>query len=234
MKEVPISDNERKTGLTWMRGVLAAVLEVSPLSYQQKKKASHFLKRMPDWMLANWAMALNIDYIGGSSRYPSLAEQAKSDTGRQLAQEYLEAHDAVPVANCLEELSKGVLKHAQAGDLPTDSEAIEKQACALALASCSAEGADFAESARDILGDGGIINKPIVDYHLALEHGDKEKLEKLDAILASGRYSQWIAERFTEGQRYLGLEPPRVIIRYGERTPQWDLLWKKLFTGGDE
>ena len=217
-----------------MRGVLAAVLEVSPLSYQQKKKASHFLKRMPDWMLANWAMALNIDYIGGSSRYPSLAEQAKSDTGRQLAQEYLEAHDAVPVANCLEELSKGVLKHAQAGDLPTDSEAIEKQACALALASCSAEGADFAESARDILGDAEKINHPIVDYHLALEHGDTERLEKLDAILAGGRYGEWIAERFTEGQRYLGLEPLRVIVRYGERTPQWDLLWKKLFTGGDE
>jgi hypothetical protein len=202
------------------------MLEIAPLSYRQKKKASRFLERMPDWMLANWAMALNIDYIGGSSRYPNLAEQAKSDTGRQLAQKYLEAHDAVPIANCLEELSKSVVKHARTGDLPADSEAIEKQVCALALAGYSAEGADFAEGARDILGDAEKVNHPIIDYHLALEHGDKEKLEKLDAILASGRYSEWIAERFTEGQRYLGLEPPRVIIRYGERTPQWDMLWK--------
>ena len=163
-----------------------------------------------------------------------IRDRAKSDTGRQLAQEYLEAHDAVPVANCLEELSKSVVKHAQARDLPADSEAIEKQVCALALANYSAEGADFAESARDILGDAEKVNHPIVDYQLALEHGDTEKLEKLDAILAGGRYGEWIAERFTEGQRYLGLEPPRVIIRYGERTPQWDALWGNIIKGGSD
>jgi len=230
----PTYNSERETGLVWLRDVLTAMLEVAPLSYHQKKKTARFLNKMPDWLMVRWADELNIDYRGGCSQYPDMAEQAKSDVCRNLAQQYLESHDAVAVGNCLQELSKSVVKHAQAGDLPDDSEMIERQVCALTLAGCNAEGAEFIENARDILSVEEIPNHPIVDYHLALEYGDKSKLELLDAALAGGRYGSWVAKRLTEAKRYLGLEPPCFTIRYGERTPQWDLLWKKLFTGGDE
>ena len=132
------------------------------------------------------------------------------------------------------ELVKSVVQHAQVGDLPVDSETIEVQVCALALAGCNAKGAEFIENARDILSDTENPNHPIVDYHLALEYGDNNKIEALDAALTGGRYGSWVAERLTEVKRFLGLEPPRFTIRYGERTTQWDLLWKKVFTGGDE
>ena len=227
-------NSERTEALNWLRDVLTALLEVAPLSYQQKKKTGRFLNKMPDWLMANWAESLNIDYMGGCSQYPDIAVQAKSDTGRHLAQQYLEAHDAVPVGNCLEELGKSVVKHVQTEDLPVDIEAIEKQVCALALAGCTAESTEFIENTRDILSDPEKPNQPIVDYNLALEYGDHDKLEALDATLTGGRYGSWVAERLTEAKRFLGLEPPRFTIRYGERTPQWDLLWKKLFTGGDE
>jgi len=227
-------NSERETGLVWLRDVLTAMLEVAPLSYHQKKKTARFLNRMPDWLMTRWADALNIDYMGGCARYPDMVEKARSDTGRNLAQQYIEAHDAVAVGNCLEELGKSVVKHAQAGDLPIDIEMVERQVCALALAGCNAEDTDFAENARDILSDAERPNHPIVDYHLALEYGDNNKLEALDAALTGGRYGSWAVERLTETKRFLGLEPPRFAIRYGERTPQWDLLWKRLFTGGDE
>jgi len=227
-------NSERTEALTWLRDVLTALLEVAPLSYQQKKKTGRFLNKMPDWLMANWAESLNIDYTGGCAQYPDIAVQAKSDTGRHLAQQYLEAHDAVPVGNCLEELGKSVVKHVQREDLPVDIETIEKQVCALALAGCTAESTEFIENVRGILSDPEKANHPIVDYHLALEYGDNSKLESLDAAFAGGRYGSWVAERLTEAKRYLGLEPLRFTIRYGERTPQWDLLWKRLFTGGDE
>jgi len=227
-------NSERTEALTWLRDVLTALLEAAPLSYQQKKKTGRFLNKMPDWLMANWAESLNIDYTGGCSQYPDIAVQAKSDTGRHLAQQYLEAHDAVPVGNCLEELGKSVVKLVQTEDLPVDIETIEKQVCALALVGCTAESTEFIENARDILSDPEKPNQPIVDYNLALEYGDHDKLEALDATLTGGRYGSWVAERLTEAKRYLGLEPPRFTIRYGERTPQWDLLWKRLFTGGDE
>ena len=232
--DLPVSNSERAEALTWMREVLITMVEICPLSYRQKRQTSRYLNKIPDWLMASWAESLNIDYIGGRTRYPDMAQQAKSDTVRNLAQQYLEAQDAVPVGNCLEGLSKSVVRHAQADNLPTDYEAIERQVCALALAGCNAEGAEFAENARDILSDAEKANHPIVDYHLALEYGDKLKLEALDAALTGGRYGSWVAERLTEAKRFLGLEPPRFNIRYGERTPQWDLLWKKLFTGGDE
>ena len=232
--DLPANDNEKIEAIAWIRDVLTVMVEVCPLSYHQKKRATRYLNKIPDWLMARWADELNIDYIGGRTRYPDMAQQAKSDTVRNLAQQYLEAQDAVPVGNCLEGLSKSVVRHAQADNLPTDYEAIERQVCALALAGCNAEGAEFAENARDILSDAEKANHPIVDYHLALEYGDKLKLEALDAALTGGRYGSWVAERLTEANRFLGLEPPRFTIRYGERTPQWDLLWKKLFTGGDE
>ena len=232
--DLPVSNSERAEALTWMREVLVKMVEVCPLSYRQKRQTSRYMNKIPDWLMARWADELNIDYIGGRTRYPDMAQQANSDVVRDLAQRYLEVYDAVPVGNCLEELSKSVVRQTQARDLPVDSEIVERQVCALALAGCVAEGAEFAENARNILSDAEKANHPIVDYHLALEYGDKLKLETLDAALTGGRYGSWVAERLTEAKRFLGLEPPRFTIRYGERTPQWDLLWKKLFTGGDE
>ena len=232
--KLPISDDEKKKGLAWFRDVITSMLEVCPLSYQQKKSTARYLVKMPDWLMVKWADALNIDYIGGRIQYPDMAQQAKSDGVRNLAQQYLESHDAVAVGNCLEGLSKSVVKHAQADNLPTDYEAIERQVCSLALAGCNLEGEEFAEYARDTLNDAENPNHPIVSYHLALEQRDKLKIEALDAALVGGRYGSWVAERLTEAKRFLGLEPPRFTIRVGERTPQWDLLWKKVFTGGDE
>ncbi len=231
--DLPIYNSERAEAIVWMRKVLTAILEISPMSYWQKRKTARLLNRMPDWILDSWAEALNIDYIGGCTGYPDMAEKANSETGRRLAQQYLESHDAVPAGNSLDQLSKSIMEH-EAGELPANSETVEKQVCALALAGCTSEGAAFAESARDTLGDAGNPNHPLVDYHLALEQRDKSKIEALDAALAGGRYGNWVAERITETKRYLGLEPPRFMIRRGERTPQWDLLWQKIFTGGDE
>ena len=230
----PTNDSERIEAIAWMRDVLTSMVEICPLSYQQKKRTTRYLNKMPDWLMARWADALNIDYVGGCSQYPDMAQQAKGDAVRNLAQQYIEAHDAVAVGNCLDDLGKSVVKHAQAGDLPVDIEMVERQVCALALASCNANGAEFSEKARDILSEAESANHPIVDYHLALEYGDKSKLEVLDAALTGGRYGNWVAERLTETKRFLGLEPPRFTIHYGERTPQWDLLWKRVFTGGDE
>ncbi|MBI4283436.1 MAG: hypothetical protein HY663_03070 [Chloroflexi bacterium] len=232
--DLPTYNCERTKAIAWARGVLTAMLEVSPLSYWQKKQVAPLLKRMPDWLMASSVDALSINYMGGFKQIPDMAEQAKSDTGRSLAQRYLESHDAVPMANILNALVRSVVKQANEGDLLVDGETVKRQVCALALAGCISEGADFVERAKDILGDINSPNHPLVDYHMALINGDKSKIEALDAALTGGRYGEWVAERLTEAKRYLGLEPPHFTIRYGERTPQWDLLWQRIFTGGDD
>jgi len=63
---------------------------------------------------------------------------------------------------------------------------------------------------------------------------DSSKIKALNDTLTGDRYGVWVAERLNEMKRYLGLEPPHFTVRTGERTPQWDLLWHKIFTGGDE
>ncbi len=40
-------DDDRQVALAWLRGMLTAMLDVAPLSYQQKKKTARFLNRMP-------------------------------------------------------------------------------------------------------------------------------------------------------------------------------------------
>ncbi len=230
--DLPTNNSERGMGLAWLRGVLNAMLEVSPVSYQQKKKTAPLLQRMPDWLMASWAKASNIDFVGGCTNYPDMAEKATSDTGRHLAQQYLEAHDAVPAGHCLDQLCRSVIKHAQGGRLPIDSTMIERQVCALAWSGCTNDGLEFAEKAREILSDPENPNHPIVDYQIALERGDKEKLEQLDAILTGGRYGEWIDSRLDEAKRYLGLDYPIFRINFVERTPQWDALWENIIKGG--
>jgi hypothetical protein len=234
--EEKIQENydERTRSIAWMREVLLSTLEACPLSYQQKKKTRRLLRTMPDWLMARCADSLNIDYISGSNQYPDMAEYVKSDDVRDLAQQYLEAHDTVAVGNCIEDLGKSVLKHDIAGDLPVDTETIERQVCALALAGFTDDGIKFAEKARDILSDAEMNNHPVIDYHMALVSNDREKLDILEAALSGGRYGNWVAERLTEYKRFLGLESPRFTIKVGERSPQWDLLWRKILTGGDE
>ena len=232
-KDAQTNDNERAEAIHWMRNVLTSMLEVCPLSCQQKKVTGQLLNKMPDWLMTRWADVLNIDYMGGSTRYPDMVQHAKNDYVKNLAQQYLEVHDTVAVGNCVEDLGKSVMKLDQAGDLPIDREAIERQVWALAVAGCNAEGPEFTHNAGDILSDGECPNHPVVDYHLVLKNGDKSKIEALDAALAGGRYGGWAAERLTEARRFFGVEPPHFTVKVGERTPQWDLLWRKLFTGGD-
>ena len=230
--DLPTYNSERETGLTWLRGVLTSALEVSPLSYQQKKNTAPLLQRMPDWLMARWAKSFNIDYTGGYTRYPDMAEQAKSDTGKQLAQQYLETRDAVPAGHCLDQLCRSVIKRAQKGSLRVDANMVVRQVCALAWAGCTEDGIAFVEKARDILSDAENPNHPLVDYQIALERGDKDKLEQLDIILTGGRYGEWVASRLDEARRYLGLDYPIFRINFVERTPQWDALWEDIIKGG--
>jgi len=201
--DLPTYNSERTEGLAWLRNVLTSAMEVCPLSYKQKKKSSRYLGRIPDWLMASCAESLNIDYMGGCTKYPDMDEKANSDTGRQLAQQYLEAHDAVPVANILDELVKTVVNQANENKFPLNGETIEKQVCALALAGCTPEGTIFGETARGILGDSDSPNHPLVDYHLALVNGDTQKIEVLDAALTGGRYGNWVADRINEMKRWL-------------------------------
>jgi hypothetical protein len=225
-------DNNKQAALAWLRKGLTSLVEVCPLSYQQKKQMPRMIQKMPDWLIANWAESLNIDYIGGSTIYPDMAEQANSIIGRNLAQHYVEAHDAVPVGLCLDQLVKSVIRHAQSGRLPVDANMVERQVCALAWAGCTEDGMAFAEKAREILSNPENPNHPIIDYQIALERSDKEKLEQLNAILTGGRYGEWVDSRLDEAKRYLGLDYPIFRINFVERTPQWDALWEDIIKGG--
>ena len=231
--DLPTYNSERETGLTWLRGVLTSGLEVCPLSYQQKKKSTHLVSRIPDWLMANCAESFNIDYVGGHTMCPDMAEQVKSETGRDIAQRYLEAHDAVPAGFCLDQLARSVIKHAQGNRLPVDADMVVRQVCALALSECTEDGFEFAEKAREILSDPENPNHILVDYQIALGRGDKDKLEQLDTILTGGRYGEWVASRLDEAKRYLGLDNPIFRINFVERTPQWDALWEDIIKGGN-
>jgi len=217
-----------------LRGVLNAIFEIIPLSYKQKKVSVSFLNKMPEWLMAKWADSLNIDYKGGCTMYPDMAKQVHNETGKYLVQQYLESRDTVLTGHGLEQLVRTVKRQANERNLPENYGTTEKQVCALALAGCNAEGNEFAESARGILNDAESPNHPFIEYQRALMSEDKSKIKALNDILAGDRYGDWVAERLTEMKRYLGLEPPHFTVRTGERTPQWDLLWQKIFTGGDE
>ena len=175
-------------------------------------------------------MAVTDNQAELSTMMAELQEEAVLD----LVQQYLESRDTVLTGHGLEQLVRAVKRQADERNLPENYETIEKQVCALALAGCNAEGNEFAESARGILNDAESPNHPLIEYQRALMSEDSSKIKVLTDTLAGDRYSAWVTERLNEMKRYLGIEPPHFTVRTGERTPQWDLLWQKIFTGGDE
>lgn len=225
-------DNNKQAALAWLRDALTSTLEVCPLSYQQKRETARLLVKMPNWLMAVWAESLNIDYIGGCTRYPNMPEKVKVETGKQLAQQYLEAYDAVPVGNCLDQLVKTVVKQANENKLPLDSEIIEKQVCALAWFECTADGIEFVEKAHETLRDPSNPNHPLVDYHLALANGDTKKIEALDAALTGGRYGEWVADRINEIKRWLQGGAELNIHWEIETLPSNEDIYQFLLKGG--
>jgi len=127
---------------------------------------------------------------------------------------------------------QSVVKRSQIGRLPVQKDIVEREVCALALASYTPLGGEFYSNARCLLNDCDHPKHPLVEYQVALEGGQKSQLKTLDTYLTGGRYGKWLDERLEEVRRWLGLDTPRFHIRYSERTPEWDTLWRNIFTGG--
>lgn len=225
-------DKNRIAALAWLRSVLASILEVAPLPQWQKKRASHLLHRLPDWIMARWATALDIDYVKYYQAHPDLAEKMSVPGGRKTVEQYIKAQRMVSLANILKRLVQNVLRQWKAGKLPIDNVIVEREVCALAFAGCTPAGTDFSEKASAILTSSKPKNHVLIDYKLALDGGRKWNLEEVDATLAGGRYGDWVAERIVELRRHLGLEVPLFRIQFGRRTHQWDFLWHDIMKGG--
>jgi len=232
-REIPTYNRGSAESMSWLRSVLKSMLEISPLSYHQKQKTTRLLQKMPDWLMANWAGSLDIDHQKDSAECPEMPEAVKSDYFREQAQRYLESHDAVPAGFCLDQLCRRVIRLSQAGRLPFDADVVVRQVCALALAGCTKDGQDFVKAAGEVLEDSDNPNHPIVDYHLAFERGETDKLDQLDSLLTGGRYGAWIDARLDEARRYLGTDTPVFRLNAAERIPQWDALWEIILKGGD-
>jgi hypothetical protein len=226
------TNDERRAAIAWLRDVLASIVDVAPLSPWIKEATCRSIRRMPNWLVATWAQALNIDYVAAYRACPDLAEAASSDTGLRVVKEYMETRNAVPLANTLHQLARKVSKLSKTSRLPIPGDRVERQVCALGIASCTPQGEQFIQQSSSILCEAERSNHPLIEYQILLESKQRQKLKKLDAILASLPYNSWVAERIVEIKRWLGLEPPTFHIRYGDRSPLWDTLWDNILTGG--
>lgn len=223
---------DRRRAIAWLRGVLTSMVDVAPLSPWIKRATCRLIQRAPDWLIAAWAGALNVDYVTAYQMYPDLGQEVRSDANREIVRQYVEAHDAVPVASALRQLARRAIRLLQRGKLPAKGDMIEREVCALALTTCAPYGQEFAQCVSSILGHAEGNNHFLVEYQIILDNHQKQKLERLDNALTGTRYGNWIAKRIGEVKRWLGLDTPWFNIRYGDRSPQWDILWKAIFTGG--
>ena len=227
------TSGEKRTAVGWLRSALSGALVVAPVSQRVRKPTQRLIGKAPDWIMAGWADATNLDLLHAYRACPDIASVLSSDAGKAAVQQYVEAHDAVATVNALEALVRTVLNLLNQGGLLVDGEMVIRHAFALAMAGFMPQGKQFAGAAKAILSNSESSNQLLIDYRTALQCGDKRRLRALDDALNSTAYSAWVAERLTETRCWLGLEPPRFCINYGERTPQWDTLWGNIIKGGN-
>jgi len=229
---ITTTDDDRRAAVAWLRGVLASIVDVAPLSLWVKEATQRCIRHLPNWIVVAWAKALNFDYVAAYRACPDLAEAVKSDEGMQIVEQYVETHNAVPLANTLHQLARKVSRLSRMNRLPASADMIEQQVCALGMANCMSQGEQFMQQADSIICESERSNHPLVEYQILLEGKKRQKLNEVDAVLSRHPYNSWVSERIVEIKRWLGLEPPRFHIRYGERTPLWDSLWNNILTGG--
>jgi len=229
---VAATDDERRAALGWLRDVLANTVDVAPLSPWIKQATQRCIRRLPSWIIAAWAKALNFDHVSAYQACPDLAEAVKSDAGTRIVKQYVEAHHVVPLANILHQLARRVSRLSRTNRLSAPADMIERQVCALSMADCTPQGEQFIQQTNSILCRAERGNHPLIEYQMLLEGKQRQKLNDIDALLSRHPYNSWVAERIVEIKRWLGIEPPSFRIRYGERTPLWDSLWNNILTGG--
>jgi len=229
---IAASNDDSLAAAAWLRGVLASIADVAPLSPWIKEATQRCIRRLPNWIMATWANALNFDHVTAYRACPDLAEMARSDAGMHIVKQYVETHNAVPLANTLHQLARRVLKLSRADRLPASADTIEQQICAMGMADCTLHGEQFIQQATSILCVAEHSNHPLVEYQFLLESKQRQRLKDIDALLSRHPYNSWVSERIIEIKRWLGLESPTFHIRYGERTPLWDSFWDNILTGG--
>jgi hypothetical protein len=229
---IAASNDDSLAAAAWLRDVLASIADVAPLSPWIKEATQRCIRRLPNWIMTAWAKALNFDHVTAYRACPYLAEAVRSDEGRQIVKQYVETHNAVPLANTLHQLARKVLKLSRTGRLPASADTIEQQVCAMGMADCTPHGEQFIQQANSILCEAERSNHPLIEYQILLQGNQRQKLDELDSVLSRHPYKSWVSERIVEIKRWLGLEPPTFRVRYAERTPLWDSFWNNILTGG--
>jgi len=226
------TEDDGRAAVAWLRDVLANSIDVAPLSPWIKEATQRCIRHLPNWIMTAWAKALNFDHVTAYRACPDLAGVVKSDEGMQIVKQYVETHNAVPLANTLHQLARKISRMSRAGKLPASADIIEQQVCAMGMADCMPQGEQFIQQAGSILYEAERSNHPLVEYQVLLEGRQSQKLNEIDAILSRHPYNSWVAERIVEIKRWLGLELPTFRVKYGERTPEWDMFWKSILLGG--
>ncbi len=228
---VEAASQETEDAVRWLRGAVAAVIDVAPLSGWMKRRGRGLLRSVPDRLLASWARSLKMDYVWAYRACPDFAQLCRVEQGKAIVQHYLAAYRAVSLGNSLGKLADCVLQQQRESRLPLDKGTVERQVCALAWGDFVPGGAEFMPQARDILKQGEQAHHVLIDYHLALDSGQVRRLHSLDEALCSVPYGTWVNERLEEVKRWLGIDEPIVRVRQGQRSPLWELLWEILLAG---
>ena len=225
--------DDRRQAVKWLRNVLTSAVEISSLPQWLIRNTASVIRRMPDKYLSRWAETLNIDIMTLSKGYPDLPLKINSAEAKQIIEDYLQNHGMMILVIHLRRLMGIILRLFKAGRLPLEKEVLEQQVTALALADFTASGTTFGNKAINILRYGKEGEHILADYCTVLKNGDSQRLAKLQNLLENDPYNSLINQLITEFKRYLGLDQPKVCLYYGSRNPLWELLWQKLFSGGD-
>ncbi|MBN2462648.1 MAG: hypothetical protein JXB43_03510, partial [Dehalococcoidia bacterium] len=127
LARVTPTEDDGRAAVAWLRGVLASIVDVAPLSPWIKEATQRCIRRLPNWIIVAWAKALNFDYVTAHRASPDLAEMVTSDAGMQIVKQYVETHNAVPLANILHQLSRKVSRLSRMNRLPASADMIEQQ-----------------------------------------------------------------------------------------------------------
>jgi len=231
-QQTVLTSDDNQAALQWLRQVLSAAFEVSPLTVSLKRRAISFVWQVPAWLLTTWARVFNVDYKHGFEVYPDLPEHLRSDAGKVVVTQAFESERAVPTVRSLRQAVVIVLRLLREGQLPADREMVERGVAGLALSRCTPLSGEFIDQSSSIIQDSPLPDCLLSGYRLALEQADGGKLKNIDNALKGSSYGSWVITRLQEVKRWL-LGGRELNVRWEiETLPDKGGIYEFLLKGG--
>jgi len=218
--------------MTWAREVLAIMIEGAGLPKVTAQKAQRFLRRIPDWLLSDWACAIDVDLKKLSESVPDAAIRLRTEGGQKAIKGLVARHKVPKIVRVLSGVVKRSLKLFRLGKIGSwEMEVALRDLAALTMVGFFAEEGNCSRVIAYLGTDAAEPDELVAAYGGLMTRGDNKHMSQVDQTITDSHLGKSVITCLSSLIRFemADMALPLFKLKDAERSPAWDRLWSSLW-----